>query len=172
MSRSHSGPISPSSRSLSLRAHAGLAPPVETATARGPRLRTDGTMKSQSSGLSATLTGTPAAFASSAARALQSLSVLTRELKYTYWWYGDATMKPFEELYHLTRDPLEMRNLANNSEAASMLGMMRGRYDAELERWKQQAVEYNNYQQYGRLFDRKLPWDQKKFKGQFNKGLK
>jgi len=102
----------------------------------------------------------------------QSLSVLTRELKYTYWWYGDATMKPFEELYHLTRDPLEMRNLANNSEAAGMLGMMRGRYDAELERWKQQAVEYNNYQQYGRLFDRKLPWDQKKFTGQYNKGLK
>lgn len=102
----------------------------------------------------------------------QSLSVLTRELKYTYWWYGDATMRPFEELYHLTRDPLEMKNLAKDSDAASMLGMMREKYDAELERWKQHAVEYNNYQQYGRLFDRNLPWDQKKFTGQFNKGLK
>ena len=102
----------------------------------------------------------------------QSLSVLTKELKYTYWWYGDETMKPFEELYHLTRDPLEMKNLANNSEAVSMLGTMRGKYDAELERWKQQAVEYNNYQQYGTLFDRKLPWDQKKFTRKLNKGQK
>ena len=104
--------------------------------------------------------------------ATQSLSVLTKELKYTYWWYGDTTMKPFEELYHLTRDPLEMKNLAHSSEAAGMLGMMRGRYDAELERWKQQAVEYNNYQKYGTLFDRKLPWDQKKSTGKSNRGSK
>ncbi|MFC1766249.1 sulfatase, partial [Planctomycetota bacterium] len=104
--------------------------------------------------------------------AAQSLSVLTKELKYTYWWYGDATMKPCEELYHLTRDPLEMKNLAKNPEAASLLGTMRGKYDAELERWKQQAVEYNNYQQYGTLFDRKLPWDQKQFTGKYNKELK
>ncbi|MFC1760840.1 sulfatase [Planctomycetota bacterium] len=103
--------------------------------------------------------------------AAQNLTVLTKELKYTYWWYGDESMKPCEELFHLTRDPLEMKNLANNPEAASLLGSMRGKYDAELERWKQQAVQYNNYQQYGTLFDRKLPWEQKKFTGQYNGGL-
>lgn len=94
--------------------------------------------------------------------ATQSLSVFTKELKYTYWWYSDDTMKPFEELYHLTKDPLEMKNLAHDSEGASALAKMRGKYDAALERWKQQAVEYNNYQKYGALFDRTLPWDQKK----------
>ena len=71
----------------------------------------------------------------------------------------------------MTWDPLEMKNLAHNPEATSLLETMRGKYDAELEQWKEQAVEYNNYQQYGRLFDRKLPWDQKKITGQYNGGL-
>ena len=71
-------------------------------------------------------------------------------------------MEPVEELFHLKKDPLEMTNLADNPEAASMLKSMRARYDTELEQWKQQAVEYNNYQQYGVLFDRSIPWEQKK----------
>jgi hypothetical protein len=91
----------------------------------------------------------------------QCLTVLTKEWKYTYWWYGDATMKPVEELFNLKMDPLEMTNLANDPEANSMLKSMRKKYDAELEKWKQQAVGYNNYQQYGKLFDRKIPWEQK-----------
>ena len=95
---------------------------------------------------------------------------MTKELKYTYWWYGDDTMKPFEELYNLAQDPLEMKNLAQDTEAAGTLGMMRGKYDAELERWKEQAVSYNNYQKYGTLFDRTLSWEQKKSTGKSNRG--
>jgi arylsulfatase A-like enzyme len=102
----------------------------------------------------------------------QCLTVLTKELKYTYWWYGDAQMKPVEELYQLTKDPLEMNNLANNPEAEPMLKAMRVKYDAELVRWKDQAVEHNNYQQYGSLFDRSISWDQKKYSGKVNNGLK
>ena len=93
----------------------------------------------------------------------QCLSVLTKDMKYTYWWYGDEEMKPTEELFHLGRDPLEMTNLADNPEAGPQLEAMRARYDAELKKWKQEAVDYNNYQQYGTLFDRTIPWQQKQF---------
>ena len=92
----------------------------------------------------------------------QSLSCLTKDWKYTYWWYGDSEMKPTEELYNIATDPLEMKNLAHNSDVVYMLDTMRAKYDAELNRWKQHAVSYNNYQQYITLFDRKIPWEQKK----------
>ncbi len=98
-----------------------------------------------------------------------AFTVLTKELKYTYWWYGDSTMEPVEELFHLTKDPLEMTNIANHPEAAPLLNAMRKRYDAELVKWKQEAVPYNNYQQYGQLFDRTIPWEQKGSKKQRDK---
>ncbi|MEI6892822.1 MAG: sulfatase [Pontiella sp.] len=92
----------------------------------------------------------------------QSLTVLTKELKYTYWWYGDEGMEPTEDLFHLKKDPLEMTNLARNPEASQLLQSMRIAYDAELEKLKTECVSHNNYQQYGTLFDRSIPWDQKK----------
>lgn len=92
-----------------------------------------------------------------------SLTVLTKEEKYTYWWYGDSNMEPAEELFRLVDDPLEMTNLASDPKASSLLDSMRQKYDAELSAWKEQAVAYNNYQRYGRLFDRTIPWEQKDF---------
>ncbi|WP_026210512.1 sulfatase family protein [Flexithrix dorotheae] len=94
----------------------------------------------------------------------QSLTCITRDWKYTYWWYGDTEMKPTEELYNLANDPLEMKNLAEDPQAETMLNAMRTRYDTELAHWKKEAVNYNNYRQYITLFDRKIPWAQKKFK--------
>ena len=94
----------------------------------------------------------------------QSLTVITKELKYTYWWYGDSKMKPTEELFHLSKDPLEMTNLAGNPEALPMLESMRKNYDEELKKWKEQVVSYNNYEKYGVLFDRSIPWDKKEVK--------
>ncbi|TWU40105.1 Arylsulfatase [Novipirellula aureliae] len=94
----------------------------------------------------------------------RSLTVLTKNLKYTYWWFANSKMKPTEELFHLTRDPMEMTNLANHPEAAPMLESMRKTYDEELTKWKEQAVPYNDYQRYGTLFDRTIPWDQKDLK--------
>ncbi|WP_372772237.1 sulfatase [Mangrovibacterium sp.] len=93
----------------------------------------------------------------------QSLTCLTKDWKYTYWWYGDSEMKPTEELYNLKSDPLEMKNLAKDPKSFSTLKTMRAKYDAELERWKQETVSYNNYQQYTTLFDRTIPWEQKNF---------
>jgi arylsulfatase A-like enzyme len=103
--------------------------------------------------------------------ATQSLTVLTKELKYTYWWYGDDKMKPVEELYHLGKDPLEMTNMANSPESEPVLKLMRKKYDTELTLWKDQAVEQGKYQQYGALFDRTISWEKKQFKGKYNKGL-
>ncbi len=91
----------------------------------------------------------------------QSLSVLTKEWKYTYWWYGDSKMKPVEELFHLAADPSEMVNLATSPGAMGKLETMRAKYDAEVLKWKTQAVPYNNYTRYGTLFDRTIPWQQK-----------
>lgn len=93
---------------------------------------------------------------------VHSLSVLTQDWKYTYWWYGDEKMKPVEELFHLAVDPLEMKNLAGDSGSKAMLDSMRQKYDAELNAWKTHAVPYNNYQKYGKLFDRMIPWSQKR----------
>jgi len=95
--------------------------------------------------------------------ATQSLSCFTKDWKYTYWWYGNSEMKPVEELYNIANDPLEMNNLANEEEAQPELKIMRNRYDAALKRWKKDAINYNNYEQYGTLFDRTIPWTQKKF---------
>jgi len=91
----------------------------------------------------------------------QSLTVLTKNMKYTYWWYGNDTMEPVEDLFHLVKDPLEMTNLAGDPKAADALNMMRDRYDTELKKWKEQAVSYNNYTKYGKLFDRTIPWQEK-----------
>ena len=35
----------------------------------------------------------------------RSLSVLTKDWKYNYWWYGDEEMEPTEELFDLSNDP-------------------------------------------------------------------
>ncbi|MFN3160204.1 MAG: sulfatase [Rubinisphaera brasiliensis] len=92
---------------------------------------------------------------------VHSLSVLTKNWKYTYWWYGNEKMQPAEELFHLSEDPLELINLADATTAYSKLNEMRKRYDAELQAWKDHAVPYNNYQKYGVLFDRSISWQDK-----------
>lgn len=93
--------------------------------------------------------------------ATHSLTTITKEWKYTYWWYGDDQMEPTEELFHLKKDPIEMVNLAKNPEAAAMLERMRGKYDQQLQHWKDEAVSYNHYAQYGTIFDRSIDSSQK-----------
>lgn len=90
------------------------------------------------------------------------LSVLTKRYKYTYWWYGDEEMHPTEELWDLATDPLELNNLAKRPEHQELLSDMRAAYDAELAKWKAEAVAYNDYQKYGVLFDRNVPWKEKR----------
>ncbi|TWT46340.1 Arylsulfatase [Thalassoglobus neptunius] len=90
-----------------------------------------------------------------------SLSCLTQQYKYTYWWYGDDEMEPAEELFDTQNDPLELRNLAASTESTATLEMMRSKYDQQLEHWKNHAVDYNDYQRFGELFDRHISIDDK-----------
>ncbi len=92
----------------------------------------------------------------------KSLTVLTQDVKYTYWWYGDESMVPTEDLFHLGKDPLELSNLAKSPEAEALLKKMRQKYDEELRLWKSTAE--GAYVQYSTLFDRSVPWESKQFR--------
>ena len=91
----------------------------------------------------------------------QSLSCITREHKYTYWWYQDEKMEPTEVLFDLENDPLELKNLATTSEPSEALLAMRKGYDSELTKWQKNAVSYNDYTRYGTLFDPKVSAEDK-----------
>ncbi len=98
--------------------------------------------------------------------ATTSLTALTKEWKYTYWWYRGAGMEPgmepVEELFNVAEDPLELKNLAAEPEHSTMLRQMRRHYDEELAAWKAEAVPYNDYRRYGTLFDRDAAWETKR----------
>ena len=91
----------------------------------------------------------------------RSFSVVTKNSKYNYWWYGDDEMEPTEELFDLSNDPLELTNAALDPDAAAQLASMRRRYDTEVKQWQYESVSYNDYKRYGTLFDRTVPLDQK-----------
>lgn len=88
--------------------------------------------------------------------ATQSLSVVTQDWKYIYWYFSDPEkgMVPTEELYHTKVDGLEMHNAAKDTGAADDLAAMRKAYDQGLELWKNEGVDYNGYDHYPELFDR------------------
>ncbi|MDQ8197903.1 sulfatase [Pelagicoccus enzymogenes] len=91
-----------------------------------------------------------------------ALGVVTKDLKYVHWAYADEGFEVTEELYHLDKDPLELVDLSRNPEYRSDLKSMRELYDQELAAWKRESVEYNNYQPYGTIFDREVPWSKKR----------
>lgn len=89
------------------------------------------------------------------------MAVVTKEMKYIYWWYAANDFEPTEELYHLENDPSELTNLANSANDKVALKKMQQLYDKHLNTWKNNAVPYNNYQPYSTLFDRNVPWAEK-----------
>lgn len=88
-----------------------------------------------------------------------ALAIVTKQWKYTYWWYADDEMQPTEELFDMENDKLEMRNLAADPKYAQALESMRMEYDNELERWKASAAP--SHVTFGLLFDRTVPWPAK-----------
>lgn len=90
-----------------------------------------------------------------------SLTVLQKDWKYTYWWYQDENMSPFEELFNTRDDPLELKNLAKEPEVKKIMAEMRSTYDLSVSVWKRDAVAYNDYMRFGILYDRNIPWSEK-----------
>ena len=91
-------------------------------------------------------------------------SIIDEQYKYIYWYYEDENkeLKPTEELFDLKNDPYEIVNIAVDSKHIAALNKMRKKYEKQLEHWKLQGVTYNAYEKYGILFDRNIPWEQKK----------
>ncbi len=87
--------------------------------------------------------------------AVQSLSVVTKDWKYVYWPYDekDGLVKT-EELYHIGKDPHELTNLVKNPEHHAMLEALRKNYDGEVQAWKDKAVPFHKYEEYGDWFER------------------
>ena len=71
-------------------------------------------------------------------------------------------MDPAEELYDLSQDPLELKNLAKSGEDSPILEEMRKLYDLELKKWSEQAVK-GKYQRYIAYFDRHIPLSEKNY---------
>ena len=91
--------------------------------------------------------------------AAQSFSVVTRDWKYNYWFYGGAGMTPSEELFDMRDDKLELRNAAADPDRKAELEQMRTRYDRALADLKEHAI--GKHAIYGKLFDRSIPWKSK-----------
>lgn len=87
-------------------------------------------------------------------KSAHSLSIVTRDWKYIYWPYDEGDFEPSEELYHTAEDPLELKNLLHDPAATQQLAAMRNRYDAQVRDWERNAVPYNNYQAFAKVFRR------------------
>ncbi len=83
-----------------------------------------------------------------------SLTVVSNDIKYSYWWGSPA---PVEELFDLNNDPLEINNLASDANFAGLLNTMRAKYDEEQQAWVQNCVQYGGYPGFGNNFVRTIP---------------
>ena len=85
-------------------------------------------------------------------RAVFSLSVVTKDWKYINWPYDEGKFTRTEELYHLAKDALELKNVFGESKQP--LEEMRRLYDGYVAMWKREAVSYHRYAEFGDFFER------------------
>lgn len=95
-------------------------------------------------------------------KAVHSLGVVTKDWKYIFWSYAEGDFQPTEELYNTAVDPLELKNLAADASQVDALHDMRKVYDGHLAAWKVLAVPFNDYQRFATIFDREVPWSEKR----------
>ena len=93
--------------------------------------------------------------------ATHALAVVTKDMKYIHWPYAAEGFEATDELYHLSKDPHELVNKADNPEYAAAIKQMRQHYDKHLANWTREAVSYNGYQSYSTVFDRNVKWANK-----------
>ena len=63
-----------------------------------------------------------------------------------------------EELFKISADPLELNNLVLSKEAPKDLKRLQKVYDSRVRKWGAQAVNFNDYAPYKKVFDRDVPW--------------
>ena len=93
---------------------------------------------------------------------VHSLSVVRKDWKYIFWSYAESGFNETEELYNTSKDPLELHNVAADHTHQNELETMRAIYDTAVKTWKTHAVSYHHYQPFGTIFDRKIPWNEKR----------
>ena len=62
----------------------------------------------------------------------------------------------------MSKDAFELQNLVSNPTFGKKLDYMRQLYDDFVATWKDEAVPYNGYPKYAVLFNRHIPWKDKK----------
>ena len=87
---------------------------------------------------------------------------MIRDWKYIYWPYAEGELEATDELYHLAKDRLELRNVVGDTDAKEALSKMRQAYDEAVNHWKKNSVPYHGYVQYGAIFDRNVKWADKR----------
>jgi arylsulfatase A-like enzyme len=95
-------------------------------------------------------------------RATHSLAVVSNDLKYIYWPNAEEGFEPTEELFHTSKDPLELKNVIGQSDYTTQLNNMRQSYDNAIRHWQNEAVPYHNYQGSSFLFNRHIDWEDKR----------
>ncbi len=91
-------------------------------------------------------------------RSCQSYGVVGQDYKYIYWPYESGDFEATEELFKISADPLELKNLVLSKEAPKDLKRLQKVYDSRVRKWGAQAVNYNDYAPYKKVFDRTVPW--------------
>ena len=86
---------------------------------------------------------------------IQAMSVVNEDWKYIYWQYSDSIMESTEELFNIGNDRLEMENLSSNPDYSEKLDEMRTYYKEHFDHLVDNAVDYNSYEKYKVLFNRK-----------------
>lgn len=95
-------------------------------------------------------------------KSVHSLAVVTKDWKYVFWSYAEGGFEETEELYHTAKDGLELENKAGVSDHRQQLQRMRKVYDGYVAAWGRDAVPYNNYERFAKIFDRKVSWKKKR----------
>jgi arylsulfatase A-like enzyme len=93
----------------------------------------------------------------------KAMTVVSGAWKYTFWSYGDKNISPQEELFNIIEDPIEIKNKLKTSPSSDILESMHQKYDQYLHFWSENARP--EYVKNVILYDRNIPWQQKKFKG-------
>ncbi len=89
------------------------------------------------------------------------MSTVTPKWKYIYWFYGDETVEPAEELYDMQLDTLELRNQADALERVDVLKELRGTYDRLVSQARSSCIQANQYPAFLASADRTVPWKSK-----------